>query len=106
MPTKITVGGLSFLIGSIYTLAFYVFGRIWTNGTLRLKHKSAGDVLGAAVDTTPPFGNRPKGLYMNGHEPKEVGVEAQDEQKRAGVWKASLRYANLREGETCLVDWT
>jgi hypothetical protein len=106
MPTKITVGGLPWLIGSIYTLAFNVCGRIWTNGTLRLKHKSADDVLAAAIDTKPPFGERPKGLYMNGTEPKEVGVEAQDEQKRASVWRASIKYTGLREGETCLVDWS
>lgn len=94
------------MIGTIYTLVMHISGRIWPNGTLRLKQKSAGDVLAAAFDTKPPFGERPKGLYMNGFEPKELGSEAQDEQKRASVWKASVKYAELREGQTCLVDWT
>lgn len=105
MPTKITTGGLGLLIGSIYTLVMHVSGRVWPNGTLRLKHKSADDVLAAAIDTKPPFSERPKGLYMNGSEPKEVGIEAQDEKKRASVWKASIRYSELKEGQTCLADW-
>lgn len=105
MPTKITTGGLGLIIGSIYTLVMHISGRVWPNGTLRLKHKSADDVLAAALDTRPPFGNRPKGLYMNGSEPKEVGVEAQDEKKRASVWKASIRYSELKEGQTYLADW-
>lgn len=105
MPTKITTGNLPWLIGSIYTLVMHISGRIWPNGTLRLKHKSAGDVLAAALDTKPPFGEHPKGLYMNGSEPKQVSVEAQDEEKRASVWKASVTYADLKDGETCLVKW-
>ncbi|KAG8162665.1 hypothetical protein KVR01_007143 [Diaporthe batatas] len=105
MPTKITTGSLGWLIRSIYTLVMHISGRIWPNGSLRLKSKSAGDVLAAAISTKPPFGERPKGLYMNGSEPKEVSVEAQDEQKRANVWKASITYTGLKDGQTCLVDW-
>ncbi|KAI3395407.1 hypothetical protein diail_1336, partial [Diaporthe ilicicola] len=105
MPTKITTGGLGLIIGSIYTLVMHISGRIWPNGTLRLTHKSAGDVLAAATDTKSPFGERPKALYMNGSEPKSVSVEAQDAEKRAAVWKASINYAGLKEGETCLADW-
>lgn len=105
MPTKITTQGLGWLIGSIYAFVMLISGRLWPNGTLRLKHKSAGDVLAAALDTKPPFGERPKGLYMNGSETKEVGSEAQDEKKRASVWKAGIKYAELKEGQTCLADW-
>jgi hypothetical protein len=72
---------------------------------LRLKQKSAGDILAAAVDTKPPFVERPKGLYMNGPERKEVGVEAQDEEKRISVWRVSIKCAHLKDGETCLVNW-
>lgn len=82
----------------------HISGRIWPNGTLRLKQKSADDVLAAALATKPPFGERPKGLYMNGSEPKEVSVEEQDEQKRASVWRASITYASLQDGQTCLVN--
>lgn len=105
MPTKITTGGLGWLIGSIYTLVMHISGRLQPNGTLRLKAKSAAEVLAAAVSTEPPFGERPKSLYMNGSEPKDVGVEAHDEDKRASVWQASISYAELKEGQTCLVDW-
>lgn len=41
---------------------------------------------------------------MNGSEPKEVGIEAKDEKKRASVWKASIKYSELKEGQTCLAD--
>lgn len=105
MPTKITTGGLGWLIGTIYTLVMHISGRLKPNGPLRLKTKSAADVLAAAVSTEPPFGERPKTLYMNGSEPKDVGLEAQDEEKRASVWKTSISYAELKEGQTCLVDW-
>lgn len=83
----------------------HISSRVWPNGTLRLKHKSADDVLAAALDRRPPFGEWPKGLYMNGSEPKEVGIEAQDEKKRASVWKASIKYSELKEGQTCLAEW-
>lgn len=105
MPTKITTGNLGWLIGSIYALVMHISGRIWPNGTLRLKEKSAADVLAAALDTKPPFGERPKGLYMNGSEPKQIGAEALDEEKRASVWRASITYAGLKDGETPLAHW-
>lgn len=85
MSIKITTGGLRLIIGSLHTFVMHVSGRVWPNGTLRLKHKSADDILAAAIDRRPLFGEWPKGLYMNGSEPKEVGIEAQDEKKRASV---------------------
>lgn len=75
------------------------------NGILRLPHKSAGDVLAAAFGTASPIGERPKDLYLDGNVPKEVSEEAKDVEKRASVWRASLRYTKLREEETCLVEW-
>lgn len=105
MPTKITTGNLPSIVWFIYTLVMHVSGRIWPNGTLRLTSKSASDVLAAALDTKPPFSERPKSLYMNGSDPKDLSVEAKDSEKRTSVWKASIDYAKLSEGETCLVDW-
>lgn len=72
---------------------------------MRLPEKSARDVLAAALQTGQPYGEHPKGLYFNGSEPKEVSVEAKDADKRTAVWKASVEYAGLREGETCLAEW-
>lgn len=66
---------------------------------------TAGDVLSASFETETTIGERPKGLYFNGSKLKWIGAEAQDPEKRARVWKASVRYAYLKEGETCLIDW-
>lgn len=105
MATKITTGTYNRLILLIFFIVTQVAGRIWPNGTIHLPHKSASDVLSAALGTDSPMSERPKGLYFNGAEPKEIGVEAKDPEKRASVWKASIRYAKLKKGETCLADW-
>jgi hypothetical protein len=85
MPTKITTGTLSWFVRSLVFIVAQIAGRLSPNGTLRLPHKSAGDVLAAAMETGPPFGERPKGLYFNGSEPKEVSSEARDSEKTASV---------------------
>jgi len=105
MPTKITTGSLSWLISFLFFIVTKIAGRLSPNGMMRLPRKSAGDVVAAALETGPPFGKRPKGLYFNGSEPKEVSVEAKDAEKRARVWRVSVEYAGLKEGETCLADW-
>lgn len=105
MPTTITVGTLNWLIRLIFSVVARFVSMISPNGFLRLPNKSAGDVLAAAFGTASPIGQRPKGLYFNGNEPKEISNEAKDTEKRASVWRASVQYAKLREGETCLVDW-
>ncbi|RYP77637.1 hypothetical protein DL771_001005 [Monosporascus sp. 5C6A] len=105
MPTKITTDTLSWPTRSLVFIMAHISSRISPNGMMRLPRKSAGDILAAALQTDPPFGERPKGLYFNGSEPKEVSVEAKDAEKRATVWKASVDYAELKEGETCLIYW-
>lgn len=105
MPTKITTGNLGWFIQALFLIITHILGRASPNGMMRLPSKSAGDVLAAALQTGPPYAERPKGLYFNGSEPKEVSVEAKDTRKRASVWKASVNYSGLKEGETCLVDW-
>lgn len=105
MPTKITTGTLGWFIHSLFLIITHIASRISSNGMMRLPRKSASDVLAAALQTGPPYGERPKGLYFNGSELKEVGVEAKDVEKRASVWKASIEYSGLNEGETCLADW-
>ncbi|KAI9680399.1 MAG: hypothetical protein M1822_007157 [Bathelium mastoideum] len=105
MTTKISTGSLNWLIQSIFFVVAQVAGRISPNGTIRLPHKSAGDVLAAALGTDSPVGEFPKGLYFNGAEPKEVSGEAKDAAKRATVWKASIKYTELKEGESFLADW-
>lgn len=106
MPTKINMGGLHWLKAAIFNVVMYIAALLSPNGTLRSTAKSSGDVLAAAFETKPPFSERPKGVYMNGSEAKSMGLEARDDEKRAALWKAAVQYTDLKEGETCLVDWT
>jgi hypothetical protein len=105
MPTAITVGTLNWLIRLIFSVVARVASVVSPNGLLRLPQRSAGDVLAAAFGTASPIGPRPKSLYLNGKVPKEISEEAKDVEKRASVWRASVQYAKLREGETCLTNW-
>ncbi|RYP79187.1 hypothetical protein DL771_000165 [Monosporascus sp. 5C6A] len=66
------------------------------------KIKSSADVLRAAFETSPEL----RGKYLNGSEPQEVVPEAADIQKRAMVWRDSVKYAQLTEQDTTLVNWT
>lgn len=53
--------------------------RLFLNGTWRTPQKSAGDVLAAAFDgSPPPLTERPKDLYLNGPELGEYNSVAKD----------------------------
>lgn len=86
----------------IATLAS-IFTLFWpsSNNALRTPAKSAGDVVAAALSEDWGAG----GLYLNGSEVCEVSEEAQTPDKRAIVWRDSVRYTRLSEGETLLVQW-
>ncbi|RYP26075.1 hypothetical protein DL767_008178 [Monosporascus sp. MG133] len=86
----------------IATLA-RVIAVIWSspNGALRTPEKSAKDVVDAAL--APKWQNG--GLYLNGSELADVSEEAKNIEKRALVWQDSVRYTQLKEEETMLVNW-
>ncbi|KAK8076110.1 Short-chain dehydrogenase TIC 32- chloroplastic [Apiospora phragmitis] len=69
------------------------------SGMFRTPARSAGDVVAAML------GNNSKGVYFKGARPAEVSAEARDRAKRLMVWRDSVGYARLREGETMLADW-
>ncbi|KAH8883512.1 putative short-chain dehydrogenase [Thozetella sp. PMI_491] len=73
----------------------------WSNPSVRTPKKSAADILTAAMD----LGVRPSSLYMNGCEPGEMSPEARDTDKQLMVWKDTVRYVGLKEGETVLTHW-
>ncbi|KAJ9372290.1 hypothetical protein DTO282E5_3132 [Paecilomyces variotii] len=75
------------------------------NNDIRTAHKSAGDVLAAALDSSPVLGERPQGLYLDGSERAEISPEAKDEKKRSMLWRDSVRYTGLKREETMLVNW-
>ncbi|KAK3689099.1 putative short-chain dehydrogenase [Podospora appendiculata] len=111
MPTNIARHSPWFIRILMFQILFPLVARVamWRDPTgnpaYRTPDKSAADVLMAAMDNNPVLGERPKGLYLNGSEICETSVEAKDPKKREIVWRDSVRYANLKEGETVLANW-
>jgi hypothetical protein len=80
--------------------------RLWPNGSFRTLQKSASDVLSAAVDCDrPPLSEHPKGLFLNGSELGDYNSEAKEPAKCEIVWKGSVHYAKLEDGQTLLEKW-
>ncbi|KAI1498630.1 putative short-chain dehydrogenase [Biscogniauxia marginata] len=78
----------------------------YPDGPFRTPKKSAGDVVAAAFDCgPPPLRERPKGLYLDGSKLGEYSPDAKDPMKREVVWKGSVQYAQLKEGESVLKMW-
>ncbi|KAF1950324.1 NAD(P)-binding protein [Byssothecium circinans] len=76
------------------------------NGPLRLVGKSARDIVAAALESgPPPLSARPKGLYLNGSELGARNPEAKNPANGAMLWRDTLRYTQLEDGETCLENW-
>ncbi|KAH8881860.1 NAD(P)-binding protein [Thozetella sp. PMI_491] len=79
--------------------------RFSPNGFMRTPYKSASDVLRAAFDTET-LGEKPKGIYLNGSDVWATSEESRDEAKREALWKDSIRFAKITEGETVLKQWS
>lgn len=78
----------------------------WPNGAFRTLQKSSRDVISAALECgPPPLSERPKGLFLNGSERGVYNDEAKEPVKGDVVWRGSVRYARLVEGETVLENW-
>ncbi|RYP13809.1 hypothetical protein DL767_010588 [Monosporascus sp. MG133] len=93
------------LIGRfVLSVAALISKLLWPNGPLRTTKKSAADVLQAAFDSNSLV-SHPNGLYLNGSKPGDVGSEVEDASKRIRLWRDSLRYAQVKHGDTVLVDW-
>ncbi|KAI0397366.1 NAD(P)-binding protein [Xylariaceae sp. FL0594] len=111
MPTGIVRRSSSwFLRVVVFQLLFPVLCtlmvRLFPNGNWRTVQKSSRDVVAAALKSgPPPLSQRPKSLYLNGSELGRYNSEAADQAKGRVVWRGSVRYANLTEGDTVLKDW-
>ncbi|KAI1453955.1 NAD(P)-binding protein [Annulohypoxylon moriforme] len=70
------------------------------NGPLRTTRKSAGDILAASFDPNPN-----KGLYFDGSERAEMSTEARDPAKQSLLWRDTLKYTQLKPGESALTNW-
>ncbi len=111
MPSQIARRGpryLRIIMGYILPIFLPILGPLLTwlspNGDFRMTWKSGGDVVRAAFDTKE-LGEHPNGLYLNGSEPLEVGAEAKDRRKTGQLWRDSLKYASIKEGDTILSQW-
>lgn len=72
------------------------------NGTIRTITKSSADVIRAAFDANPDL----RGKYLNGSELEDVVAEAADSKKRAMIWRESLKFTQLTEQDTSLLNWS
>jgi len=110
MATGIVRSGPWVLRVLIFKILLPYFGRLLSwfipAGSVRTTDKSASHVLEAAFECGPPYGEKPKGLYLDNRKPGHLSKEAQDESKERLLWQDStLRYTALKEWETALVNW-
>ena len=91
-----------FLLPAMAAILIHFF----PNGPLRQAKKSASDIIAAALKGgPPPLSARPKDLYLSGSELGVRNPEAKDPAKGAMLWRDTLRYTQLEDGETCLKNW-
>lgn len=76
------------------------------NGPVRTLKLGARDVITAGLDTAPPLGESPKGMYFYGSRVEEITPEARDVKKRERLWVDTRGYVQLQEGETVLKNWS
>lgn len=109
MPTDICRRDVSFFIRVISMKILMpilnpVAVYLWPNGLLRTTTKSASDALYAALDTTT-LGDHPKGVYLNGTSSSAPSKAVENDQNRELLWRDSIRYAKVIEGDTSLDRW-
>lgn len=81
-------------------------GWLQPNGPFRTLNMGAEDILAGALDSRPPLGESPKGLYLYGSRLEEIAAEAQDVKKRERLWMDSVGYTGLKGEETVLQNWS
>ncbi|KAI1266342.1 NAD(P)-binding protein [Xylariaceae sp. FL1019] len=106
MSTGLTRRGNSVLntVGKVLSPFMGVLVKIMPGNDFRTTAQSASDVIAAAFDTEK-LGVKPNGFYMDGHVKSEPGAEAKDDVKCERLWVDSLGYAQVKAGDTCLVNW-
>ncbi|KAI1816594.1 NAD(P)-binding protein [Poronia punctata] len=89
---------------SVASVVISVVGHFRPGADFRTTEQSGSDVLYAAFELDGDEG-RPNGVYLNGRLPSEVSVEARDERKCEVLWRESLGFVELKEGDTVLEGW-
>ncbi|KAI0472490.1 hypothetical protein F4859DRAFT_484384 [Xylaria cf. heliscus] len=107
MPTGLTRRTHSKIVKAVSVVAgplMAFVSKVSPGGHYRTTAQSATDVVNAAFDTQK-IGQRPNGIYLNGAEVGDVGPEAKDQAKCERLWKDSLGFAQIKEGDTVLAAW-
>ncbi|KAI1395748.1 NAD(P)-binding protein [Hypoxylon fuscum] len=94
--------GRNIVHGIIMPIMGYVMMWLYpeSNGKMRTTARSARDVMLAVMDVSVA-----KAAYFDGTALAETALEAQDIRKREMIWRDSVRYTQLKEGETVLKNW-
>lgn len=92
----------------IFGIIYPIIVRLFPNGPVRTPQRSASDILDAAFASGlagADGDSSPKGLYFDGGKPLETSTEAKDTHKQELVWKETIKYTHMNEGETILSNW-
>ncbi|KAI1412254.1 NAD(P)-binding protein [Hypoxylon sp. FL1857] len=94
--------GRNIVHGIIMPIMRYVMMWLYpeSNGKMRTTARSARDVMRAVMDVSIA-----KAAYFNGTALAETVSEAQDVRKWEMIWRDSVRYTRLKEGDTVLKNW-
>ncbi|KAF2436944.1 NAD(P)-binding protein [Tothia fuscella] len=76
----------------------------WPNIFVRTAKKTGDDLLRVCFDNKK-FGEHPKAAYVDGSELGEPSEESKDSEKAGALWKGSLKWAGIKEGDTVLENW-
>ncbi|KAI1123710.1 hypothetical protein F5Y10DRAFT_251322 [Nemania abortiva] len=105
MPTDLSRRGpwamRVLLFQFILPLVARIMSLISPNGSIRTAAKSSRDVLSAAFTV-----EHRNGIYLDGKKETSMSAEALDAEKQGMLWKDSVGYAEVKEGETILAHWT
>ncbi|KAI0110764.1 putative short-chain dehydrogenase [Nemania sp. FL0031] len=104
MPTGLQRHAPWFIRVVIFKIVYPIVLWFSPNGLVRSPSTSASQVLEAATCMTPE-GEVPKYAYYFDGQPIDTSSESKDVKKRDWVWKKSIGYAHLAQGETVLADW-
>ncbi|KAH8670970.1 hypothetical protein BX600DRAFT_234367 [Xylariales sp. PMI_506] len=95
------------VIQVIFKVVLPIFGPIASalqpNGTVRMASKSAADVVRAALEEGGG-GGWESGTYFDGDQIASVGPEAKDGGKCGRLWRESVGWAGLQDGDTVLAQ--
>ncbi|KAI0452866.1 hypothetical protein F5B21DRAFT_481398 [Xylaria acuta] len=107
MPTGLTRRTHSRFLKMVSVVAgplMAIVSKLSPDGHYRTTARSANDVINAAFDTKK-LGEKPNGVYMDGASVGDVGPEAKDAAKCEKLWKDSLGFAQMKDGDTVLAAW-